>query len=106
MNTLPATLPSNVRRQLPPVVGVTLAVVGPPLYSFVVAPGALKPLVDPVFYGLLGPLFNWILIAGLVGITTRWYGNPSHRSACVRSHGAGRYSQAGLGWCSASLFPC
>src|SRR3712207_4621544 len=76
MNTLTATLTSNVRRPLPTIVGLTLAILAPPLYSFVVAPTVLKPLVDPVFYGLLGTLFNLTIIVGLVGIATLWDRQP------------------------------
>lgn len=74
MNTSTATLTSNVRHPLPTVVGVALAILAPPLSSFVVMP-AFKPLVGPL-YGLLGTLFNWSLILSLVGITTLWARQP------------------------------
>ena len=74
MNTSTTTLTSNVRHPLPTVVGVALAILAPPLSSFVVMP-AFKPLVGPL-YGLLGTLFNWSLILSLVGITTLWDRQP------------------------------
>ena len=68
----------SAARQLtaPRLLGLTLALTGPLLYSLVVAPRLLKPLVDPVTYGLIGLLVMWLLTGSVVTIALAWERKP------------------------------
>lgn len=73
----PLDVAPSAGRQLtaPRLLGLTLALACPLLYSLVVAP-LLKPLVDPVAHGLIGLLVMWLLTGSVVLIVLAWERKP------------------------------
>jgi len=68
--------PTGRQLTAPRLLGLILALCCPLLYSLIVAPQLLKPLVDPVAYGLIGLLVMWLLTAGVVMIVVAWERKP------------------------------
>jgi uncharacterized protein len=68
--------PADTRLTFPlaTIVGLGLTLVAPLLYAFL-APALLQPVVSAMTYSLLGLLFDWLIVFGILFIT-RWEDQP------------------------------
>lgn len=61
---------------LPAATGLILALVGPFVFQWYVAPRVLRPLTDPVAAVLVGQAFLWLLAGAVIAVAVRWERRP------------------------------